>query len=173
MKDVLSNRRYDSYLCYEKMICDYYGDTEKMTRLYQYAYMTNKKKDVSGYDVRVLDESYIDVINKVYRSLDSDENMLEHLEKREMLGIFEDNKLAGFVGRHKEGCIGQLLVFNEYRHKGYAYILEASMINKLMDEKQRIFGEVLLTNDISNHLQEKLGFERGNKIIYWLVKKYD
>ena len=173
MKEVLKDKKYSTYLTYDKMVCDFYGDTEKTKKLNQYAYLSKEKLYVGDYDIRVLDESYIDVINKNYKSLDPNEDMLEHLKKGEMIAVFENNELAVFIGQHKEGCMGQLLVFDKYRKKGYAYVLEASLINKLINENKRIFNEVLVENDVSNHLQAKLGFAKGEKTIYWLVKNYE
>ena len=112
MKDILSTRKYESYIAYEKEIVDFYGDSGKTKNLIQYYYPSNKKfTGLEEYDLRILDESYIDILDKYYKAIGPNESNLERLEKKEVIGIFENNELAGIVGRHPEGCIGMLLVF--------------------------------------------------------------
>lgn len=168
MQEVLSKKRYEHYLTYDKEVCDFYkDDTDKMVKLYQYVYESEKLFDgLDNYDLRVLDVSYTNLIDSVYKAL-SEDTSENALRKKEVIGLFEDNKLAGFIGRHPEGCIGMLLVFEEYRHKGYAEALEKAKINDLIKRNEKVFNEVVTSNDASNHLQAKLGHTRGKKIIYW------
>ena len=168
MKDILSTRKYKSYIAYEKEIVDFYGDSGKTKNLIQYYYPSNKKfTGLEEYDLRILDESYIDILDKYYKAIGPNESNLERLEKKEVIGIFENNELAGIVGRHPEGCIGMLLVFEKHRGKGYATILEKAKINDLIDRKQRVFNEVVDGNEISIKIQTKLGYIRGSKLLYW------
>lgn len=167
MKEVLSKHKFDSYLAYEKEIVDFYGDTGKTTNLAQYKYPSNETFDLSGYDIRKLDLSYLDIVNSKYKAIGPGENNKDAIVNGELIGLFEDNKLAGFIGRHPEGCTGMLLVFEEYRGKGYGFVLEKAKINDLLSRNIVPFGEVVEGNIASTNLQKKLGMGKGDKTIYW------
>ena len=167
MKTVLSNYHFDSYLAYDKEIVEYYGDLGKTTNLSEWVYPTKEKFDVSGYDVRKLGIEYLDLINSFYKALGPDEDNREAFENGEVIGIFENNELAGVCGRHPEGCLGMLKVFDKYQRKGYGQALEKAKINDLIDRNQRVFEEVIEGNDASSSLQTKLGLIKGAKTIYW------
>lgn len=167
MKEVLSKYHFDSYLSYDAEVVKFYGDYGNTTNLKQWAYMSRKKFDVSKYDIRKLGLEYLDFINSSYKALGPDEDNREALENGEVLGLFVDNELAGMVGRHPEGCLGMLKVFDKYRRKGYGEALEKAKINDLIDRNQRVFEEVIEGNDASSFLQAKLGLVQGEKTIYW------
>ena len=167
MKEVLKDKKYDSYLAYEKEIVDFYGDDGKTTNLSQWVYPFKNRFDVRGYDIRKLGIQYLPIVNDFYQALGPDENNAEAFENEEVLGIFENHMLAGVIGRHPEGCIGMLHIFNEYRRKGFGEALEKAKINDLLDRNERIFEEVIEGNNASSFLQEKLGLVKGEKTIYW------
>lgn len=169
MKEVLSKYKYEHYLAYEKEIVEYYGDVGNTTNLTQYAYTSKEKFDVSEYDIRKLGLEYLDVINSFYKAIGPGEDNKDALVNNEVLGIFENDKLAGFIGRHPEGCMGMLLVFEEYRGKGYGLALEKAKINDLLDRGLLVLDEVVEGNSASFSLQSKLGLEKGDKTIYWKV----
>ena len=85
-----------------------------------------------------------------------------------IFGIFENNKIAGFIGVHGEGSIGMLEIFPEYRRKGYGYILEAYVIEQLLDKGYVPYCHVVEGNDASYKLQEKLGFKKSSKPNIWI-----
>lgn len=167
MKDILSKYKFDSYLAYEKEIVDFYGDTGNTTNLTEWMYPSKEKYDLSNYDIRKLGLEYLDIVNSKYKAIGPGENNKDAILNDELIGIFEDNKLAGFIGRHPEGCTGMLLVFEEYRGKGYGFVLERAKINDLIDRNIIPFGEVVEGNEASTRLQEKLGMIKGEKTIYW------
>lgn len=171
MSDVLSNKRYDNYIAYDKEIVDFYGDNDKVIVLNQLLYESRKKFDIDGYDLRVLDESYIDIVDSNYKAIGPNESNLDRLKAKEVIGLFENDELAGFIGRHPEGCIGMLLVFEKYRNKGYASVLEKAKMNDLIDRGQLVFNEVVDGNDISMKIQRKLGYSFGKKKLYWLINE--
>ena len=167
MKEVLSNYHFDTYLAYDKEIVEFYGDLGKTTNLTQWVYPSRNKFDVSEYDIRKLGLEYLDLINSTYKALGPEEDNKEGLVNGEVLGLFENNELAGMVGRHPEGCLGMLKVFDKYKRKGYGQALEKAKINDLIDRNQRVFEEVIEGNDASSSLQAKLGLIPGEKTIYW------
>lgn len=169
MVEQLSKTRYQHYISYDKEVADYYNDTSSVIRLKQFVYPSKDLLDIDNYDIRVLSENYASVIDSFYKAIGPGETSLGALKRKEVLGLFENNELAGIIGRHPEGCVGMLHVFEKYRGKGYAFALEKAMINKLINENQRVFCEVVDGNEASLKLQNKLNLVMGNKTIYWLV----
>ena len=167
MKKVLAKYHFDTYLSYDKEVVEFYGDAGKTTNLTQWVYPSTNKFDVSEYDIRKLGMEYLDFINSTYKALGPDEDNAEGIRNGEVLGLFVDNELAGMVGRHPEGCLGMLKVFDKYKRKGYGETLEKAKINDLIDRKQRVFEEVIEGNDASTSLQAKLGLVPGKRTIYW------
>ena len=169
MINELSKKRYEHYLAYDKEIVDFYNDNESVKVLHQFAYPSNKMFDIEGYDIRVLSTDYAPILDTFYKAIGPGQTNIDSLKRKDVLGLFEDNKLAGIIGKHPEGCVGMLHVIEGYRKKGYGEILEKAMMNKLIKENKMVFCEVVDGNEISMHLQSKLGYVKGDKKIYWLV----
>lgn len=167
MKEVLNKNHYNHYQTYDKEVVEFFGDEGNTTNLIEYIYPSNKKFDVSNYDLRKLDINYLDVLNSCYKAIGPGEDNSKALLNGEVIGLFEDNKLAGIIGRHPEGCMGMLKVFEEYRRKGYGEALEKAKINDLIDRNIKVFCEVVEGNEASISLQNKLGLVKGDKKIYW------
>ena len=167
MKEILSKYSFKTYLTYDYEVVKFYGDDGKTTNLKQWVYNSKTKFDVSEYDIRKLGLEYLDLINDCYKALGPNEDNSQALINNEVLGLFVDNKLVGMVGRHPEGCLGMLKVFDEYKRKGYGLALEKAKINDLIDRNQRVFEEVIEGNDASTSLQNKLGLVVGERTIYW------
>ncbi|MBQ3898399.1 MAG: GNAT family N-acetyltransferase, partial [Lachnospiraceae bacterium] len=83
-------------------------------------------------------------------------------------GIFENGEIAGFIGCHGEGSIGMLYIDEKYRHKGYAADLESFMFNRDLEHGRIPYGQVVLGNEASVKLQEKIGVYGGDKVLTWL-----
>lgn len=167
MKKVLSEHKYEHYLAYDKEVVEFFNDVGNTTNLDQWVYPSKEKFDLSKYDLRKLGIEYLDVINKVYKAIGPGEDNKDALVNGEVIGLFENNELAGIIGRHPEGCMGMLLVFEEYRRKGYGAVLEKAKINDLIDRGLRVLDEVVEGNTVSTALQLKLGLVKGEKKIYW------
>lgn len=165
----LSKKRYEHYIAYDKEIVDYYNDIDSVIVLTQFAFPSTDLFNINQDNIRVLSTDYAPIIDGFYKAIGPNETSYNALKKGNVLGLFSNNELAGIIGRHPEGCIGMLHIFEGHRRKGYAEVLEKAMIDKLIKEKQRVFCEVVEGNEISMHLQAKLGFIEGKKKIYWLV----
>ncbi len=81
---------------------------------------------------------------------------------------FEKGEFVGFIGRHPEGSMGMLQVFEKYRRKGYAEALESYMTNRFLSEGLIPYGHVIVDNAASMALQLKLGFEVAAQKVYWM-----
>ena len=156
MINELSKKRYKHYLAYDKEIVDFYNDNDSVKILHQFAYPSNKLFDIEGYDIRVLSTDYAPVLDSFYKAIGPGQTNIDSLKRKDVLGLFENNKLAGIIGKHPEGCVGMLHVFEEYRKKGYGEVLEKAMMNKLIKENKMVFCEVVDGNEISMHLQAAL-----------------
>ena len=128
------------------------------------------KFDVPQCDSRILDISYIDVIEGVYKLAGRDE-LLSDLSSGMVTGLFDGNVLLGFIGFHPEGSMGMLHVFEEHRKKGYGELLEKLDINRALDLGIVPYCHVFFSNRASLSLQEKLGLERGGRPVWWLWKQ--
>ena len=121
-------------------------------------------------DIRKLDESYFSAVREAYTLIDGDELRVD-LRNGRLSGLFVDGILAGFIGFHKEGSMGMLHVFDRYRHRGYAQILEKHDINLALADGRIPYCHVFFSNTASMRLQSKLGLEKGQLPVWWLWKE--
>lgn len=120
------------------------------------------------FDVHVLDNNHTETVIKYYHSMDDPKYILSRIENGEMYGAFINGKMAGFIGVHEEGSIGLLEVIPEYRNMGVGASLESFMINLHLQNSWTPFCNIFEDNDISLHLQRKLGLAITEEHIYWL-----
>ncbi len=125
------------------------------------------KKDA---DIRKLDMSYLATVVSHYKLADKNE-MAERLSGGNILGIFVENTLAGFIGEHTDGSMGMLEVFPEYQRQGLATALETDLANRTLQKGYMPFGYVKEDNAASLRLQEKMGFYRAKEKVWWLVRE--
>ena len=140
---------------------------EKSCDVYNYVYTENVHRKIKNKDIRLLDEKYADFVGKAYE-LGGYEYAVSRVRDGVVYGIFEDDEIAGFIGCHAEGSIGMLYIDEKYRHKGYAADLESFMFNKDLELGRIPYGQVVLGNEASIKLQEKMGVYGGDKILTWL-----
>ncbi len=119
-------------------------------------------------DIRLLDESYCQIMADHYHLSDDPEYMRELVNLGVMHGIFVENELAGFIGMHTEGSMGLLEIFPEYQNRGLATILQKYMINFILQKGWVPFGQVIVGNEASMGLQRKLGMELADGKVTWI-----
>jgi len=120
-------------------------------------------------DIRMLDLDHLDTIAAVYQHGDRD-FVRNVIEQKLMYGIFVDNMFAGFVGKHVEGAIGLLEIMPEFRRRGLAGILNSFYINLELSKGYTPFGQVIVGNEASRKLNEKLGLEFAKETMCWIWK---
>ena len=118
-------------------------------------------------EVRVLDESYAQVVHENYHSMDDRAYIERRVKSGAMLGAFCAGELAGFIGTHEEGSIGLLEVFAAFRRHGVGYALECAAIRRELEAGGLPYCQVVLGNEASLRLQQKLGFEFAKEPLYW------
>ena len=84
-----------------------------------------------------------------------------------VFGAIANGKLAGFIGRHRDGSMGMLEVFEPYRRRGIAIALEKFLITYVMTFGRTPFCDVYCDNPASIALQGKLGLRKGCGYTYW------
>lgn len=165
---------YSLYHLKQKEIVDYLNIRyHKILRMTCYQAMYNSINPIElsypqGVTIRLLDVSNIQQVLENYM-IDIGYNYIEdRISKGCMWGLFENDKLAGFIGIHDEGSIGMLEVIKGYRRKGYGYLLEAYLINEYLKNHKVPYLEVEENNEISLALQRKLGFKISKNKSYWM-----
>ena len=112
-------------------------------------------------------EAELDVIDATY-DLD-DRAGLAGLRDRGMLFAgFAGEDFVGYVGRHREGSVGLLHVFPQYRRRGYGQRLETFILNRVVAAGERPYCQIFQGNHASLALQAKLGWALAAKPICWL-----
>lgn len=122
--------------------------------------------------IKLLTDEYTNEVFNHYRNdLTTEiEYIRERIESKTMFGAFINNKLVGFVGTHGEGSIGLLDVLPEYTKMGIATALQVYATNLALSENRIPYGQVVIGNNASTKLQEKLGFKISKDKIYWLMR---
>lgn len=119
-------------------------------------------------DLRILGPEHLGAVHAHYHPEEDGSYLLDRLERGMMLGAFVEDRLAGFVGVHTEGSIGMLEVFPEYRRRGLASALERGMIFLQMRRGWQPYCQVIVGNEASRALQEKLGLTMAEGHVCWL-----
>lgn len=86
------------------------------------------------------------------------EMIAEAVAEGRLFGGWYQEEMVGFIGLHEEGSLGMLHVFEHWRGQGLATAIESLMINRLLDQGQRVFGQIVVGNQPSIALQRSLGF---------------
>ncbi len=119
-------------------------------------------------EIKALGIEYLEEVTEHYHMV-SEDYIREQLLGGKLAGAFLEGRLAGFAGEHKEGSLGILEVYEEYRRRGVAASLEAYMINRHLANGFTPYGDILTENEASLRLQEKLGLCISKDELYWAI----
>lgn len=137
---------------------------------HQAAYLAKTPLPIPTGNIRVqpLAETNLPFVVKHYTHIADVEYIRSRL-RAGMLGAYVGGELAGFVGVHSEGTIGMLEVLPAFRRLGIAYVLEASLINRFLEDEKVPYCQVEKSNEASLALQRKLGMTVTEEAsIVWL-----
>lgn len=141
---------------------------------YQTVYTESKQLPIVSCPatIKLLTEKYTnEVFSHYYNDFTTEiEYIRERIQSKTMFGAFINNKLVGFVGTHGEGSIGLLDVLPEYRKMGIATSLQIYATNLALTQNRIPYGQVVIGNEASTKLQQKLGFKISKEKIYWLTR---
>lgn len=122
-----------------------------------------------GAEIRKLDARYVDFVHAHYHMVDDINYIRERIEE-DMFGVFFGEEIVGFAGTHEERSMGMLEILPDCRRLGLATALEAHLINYLISLDRVAFCQVAVYNDASIKLQQKMGLEISDRVIYWLAR---
>ena len=99
----------------------------------------------------------------------------EHVEdimrRKGMFGAFKDSGFAGFVGRHDDGTMGLLHVFEPFRRRGIGIELEKFSIGYVMTFGRVPLCDVYADNAVSIEMQNRLGLTpAADGFTYWFKR---
>ncbi|MGE4584318.1 MAG: GNAT family N-acetyltransferase [Sphaerochaeta sp.] len=133
----------------------------------QAAYLGATPVDVDpSADIRILGEQDLKVVVSHYHMADVT-YIKDRIAHQAMIGLFVQDRLAGFIGRHQEGAMGMLEVLPSYRRQGFGRILEGAYINLLLKQGRIPYCHVVETNHASLRLQQSLGLVFSDQKIHW------
>lgn len=122
----------------------------------------------NGFSIRTLTEEFIPFVAEHYSEIGSPEYVTERILHGAVYGAFYDEKIVGFIANHGEGSIGMLYVLPEYRKRHVAMALETYCMNLAVERGEIPYGQVVLGNEASIRLQEKMGICFAKGTIVWM-----
>ena len=121
-----------------------------------------------GFAIRTLTEEFIPFVAEHYSEIGTSEYVSERIRHGAVYGAFYDEKIVGFIANHEEGSIGMLYVLPEYRKRHVAMALETYCMNLAVERGEIPYGQVVLGNEASIRLQEKMGICFAKGTIVWM-----
>ena len=122
----------------------------------------------NGFSIRTLTEEFIPFVAEHYSEIGSPEYVTERILHGAVYGAFYDEKIVGFIANHGEGSIGMLYVLPEYRKRHVAMALETYCMNLAVERGEIPYGQVVLGNEASIRLQEKMGICFAKGPVVWM-----
>ena len=176
MAKLISEKRYMAVVRPFKFLPKLFeikGKPVEVMPCYQAAYKGKEpvpEYEVPGIEIKPLTEENLSFVCKNY---DDDEDYIKSRIEYGMLGAFDENgNCAGFIGFHGEGSMGLLKVLPEYQRRGIGIALEAKNLNRRLSEGRIPFGHVVVGNEKSKGLQNKIGMEFSEKIVTWIFSDF-
>lgn len=113
-------------------------------------------------------ETYLQIIKENYHTIPEAE--IDEINRRgNLFCAFHRNDFVGFSGNHLDGSLGLLEIFPSFQRQGFGEQLERFMINFIIEKGDTPYGEIVIGNEASAKLQQKLGFEISKETITWLL----
>lgn len=132
-----------------------------------FAYLGSNPPPVSdGLNIARLGLSLAERVAEAYGGYSADE-MRGVMENKGVFGAWEGDELLGFIGRHFDGNMGMLEVFETYRRRGIGAELEKYLIGYVLSEGRLPVCDVYADNAASLALQKKLGLTAANGYTFW------
>ncbi len=141
----------------------------RMFECKQACYTQRNPLSVRHKDIRLLTAAQLPYLTEHYAH-ESREYLAERIGAGVMYGAFAEGRLVGFMGWHSEGSLGLLYVEEDYRRQGIGTSLEAYCINRQLELGYTPYGHILVNNEPSLRLQERLGLYISKESIWWLEK---
>lgn len=137
---------------------------------YQACYTRKEAMPVVYKDIRPLTMEHLDYLTAHY-ALGNPKYMEERIRAGVMYGAWVDGKLVAFVGSHDDGSMGMLYVEDAYRGRGIAESLTGFNVNHYRQLGCIPYDHIIVGNEASVRLQQKLGANISQDTIWWLGRK--
>lgn len=118
-------------------------------------------------DIRILQREHLAYVTANY-SMGEEDYIAQRIQDKSLYGAFVEDKIVGFVGSHEEGSMGILFVEEAYRRQGIGEALEAYCINRWREQGATPYAHIIVGNDTSMRLQDRLGLYTAPNKIWWL-----
>ena len=118
----------------------------------------------------VLEQATLDDLAFIaqHYTLANEDELRETIDAGHLWVMRDMGQILGFIGRHPEGSMGMMEVLPDYRRKGWGERLERALIKIVLAAGELPYGHVVIGNEASARLQEKLGMVRCKEIVTWL-----
>ena len=135
----------------------------------QWVYTLPTAPSDGDFDIRILERRDVALAASHYHMIDDAAGYFNECIDREWIwGLYENDRLAGFIGLHPEGSMGMLEILPEFRRKGYGYALEAHLIGVHLQRGWIPYCHVVDGNTASLSLQSKLGLTQASLPAIWV-----
>ncbi len=135
----------------------------------QACYTRGEPLPVRHKDIRQLTEAEVPYVAEHYH-MGGEEYIRERIGAGEVFGIYVEERLAGFIGCHDDGSMGMLYVEDTCRRQGLAASLEGYLINRQREQGFVPYAHIVEGNNASVQLQERLGLNLSEPVIWWLYR---
>ena len=135
----------------------------------QACYTRGEPLPVKHKDIRQLTVEEVPYVSEHYH-LGDEIYVRERIAAGDVFGIYIEGKLCGFIGCHNDGSMGMLYVEDAYRRQGLAASLEGYLINKQREQGMIPYAHIVNGNEASVQLQERLGLNLSEAVIWWLYR---
>ena len=135
----------------------------------QACYTRGEPLPVKHKDIRQLTVEEVPYVAEHYH-LGDEIYVRERIAAGDVFGIYIEGKLCGFIGCHNDGSMGMLYVEDAYRRQGLAASLEGYLINKQREQGMIPYAHIVNGNEASVQLQERLGLNLSETVIWWLYR---
>lgn len=140
----------------------------------QYCLATRSLRPLSGIaNIRPLRVNEAELVVEHYAMENDVELVRSLIRDGKMFGAEVDDKLAAFIGFHRDGSSGMLEVLPEFRRKGIGTELETFFQNYQLEKGWMPYGHVYLTNTASLKMQSKMGLAVSADCIWWVFDERD
>lgn len=137
---------------------------------HQVCYTPREPLPVRHKDIRALTHEEFSYVAEHYTLGDPD-SVKERINAKALYGAFIEGQIVGFAGIHEDGSMGMLYVDEKHRYQGIGAALESYVINREREAGHTPYAHIIVGNEESLRLQEKLGLYQAKQNIWWLVKK--
>lgn len=123
----------------------------------------------AGVEIKRLATTLAEVVLSAYHNPGSytAERIATLMRDKGVFGAISDGKLAGFIGRHSDGSMGMLEVFDGFKRRGIGGALERFLITYVMTFGRTPYCDVFANNEASMYLQRRLGLTESAGYTFW------